>query len=316
MKKNTYIIEEIEDFLPAHVFECGQCFRWNRQPDGSFTGIASGRVVSVRFEPEPEREPGRTLEPASRQTRQRIFEPDLQKAFCEEAQPQRKGRLVIDNCTEEDYRHFWCHYLDLERNYKEIKETLKQDDPVMARAIEFGWGIRILNQDLWETIVSFIISQNNNIPRIKGCIENLAVLCGEKIPGETYGGRQWYNLPDPQRLARMSVSDLQPAKLGYRAKYLIETAKTVCEKGLPSDQEELAQLCGVGPKVCSCIALFGMGLMDSFPVDVWVARVMNRLYGLDEKDRAGISDFAKEKFGGLGGFAQQYLFYYMRENSR
>ncbi len=292
MKKNIYIIEEICDFYPEHVFECGQCFRWNRQEDGSYTGIAGGKVVNVRFEPA-----------------------DLER---------KTGRLVLTGCREEDFEGFWRHYLDLNRDYGKIKGQLGRGDKVMRKATSFGWGIRILNQDLWETIVSFIISQNNNIPRIKGCIEKLAELYGEPVMTECeslaadYSGeanaKRWYTLPTPEKLASLSIEDLAPVKLGYRAKYLIETAKAVGNQGLPQNREELTGLCGVGPKVAGCIALFGMNCRDSFPIDVWVARVMHQLYGLEEKDKAAMAAFARKKFGKLGGFAQQYLFYYMREN--
>lgn len=292
MKKNIYIIEEICDFYPEHVFECGQCFRWHRQEDGSYTGIAGGKVVNVRFEPA-----------------------DMER---------KAGRLVLTGCREEDFEGFWKHYLDLDRDYGKIKCQLGRGDKVMRKATSFGWGIRILNQDLWETIVSFIISQNNNIPRIKGCIEKLAELYGEPVTTECeslaadYNGeanaKTWYTLPTPEKLASLSIEDLAPVKLGYRAKYLIETAKAVGNQGLPQNREELTGLCGVGPKVAGCIALFGMNCRDSFPIDVWVARVMHQLYGLEEKDKAAMAAFAREKFGKLGGFAQQYLFYYMREN--
>lgn len=281
-KKDVYIIEEVADFFPAHVFDCGQCFRWRRQEDGSYTGIAEGRIANIAFVPYEEENAG------------------------------AGGRLVIRNCTAEDFEKFWRRYLDLDRDYGKIKRKLCRGDQSMKKAVRFGWGIRILQQELWETIVSFIISQNNHIPRIKGCIENLAEMFGDGAG--SFDGKTWYNLPSPEKLASLTVEDLAPVKLGYRARYLIETAKAVCERGLPEDGQALSELCGVGPKVASCIALFGMGDTGSFPIDVWVARVMHELYGFAEKDKTAMADFAADKFGELGGFAQQYLFYYMREN--
>lgn len=281
-KKDGYIIEEVADFFPAHVFDCGQCFRWRRQEDSSYTGIAGGRIANIAFVPYEKENAG------------------------------AGGRLVIRNCTAEDFEKFWRRYLDLDRDYGKIKRKLCRGDQSMKKAVRFGWGIRILQQELWETIVSFIISQNNHIPRIKGCIENLAEMFGDGAG--CFDGKTWYNLPSPEKLASLTVEDLAPVKLGYRAKYLIETAKTVCERGLPEDGQALSDLCGVGPKVASCIALFGMGDTGSFPIDVWVARVMHELYGFAEKDKTAMADFAADKFGELGGFAQQYLFYYMREN--
>lgn len=270
-----YIAENISDFHLEHIFDCGQCFRWNRNQDGSYTGIAGGHPVNMKFTEET-------------------------------------GELIIDNCTEEEFESFWKGYLDIERDYGKIKRKLSKGDPVMRKAIGYGYGIRILNQDLWETIVSFIISQNNNIPRIKGCIEKLAELFGQ--PAGEYEGRVWYDLPAPEVLASLTTEELAPVRLGYRARYLIETAKAVVASGLPENSEQLSKLTGVGPKVANCIRLFGMNQYDSFPIDVWMARVMHLLYGIGEKDFKAMEAYAKEHFGNLGGFAQQYLFYYIREN--
>ena len=268
----SYTAERIRDFDPVHIFECGQCFRWERQDDGSYEGVAKGRIVNVRFDSE-------------------------------------KGALTISPCTEEEFRDIWYGYFDLGRDYGSIKECLSANDEIMRKACEYGYGIRLLKQDLWETVVSFIISQNNNIPRIKGCIERLCENFGEPI------GEGTYDIPSPEKLSGLTIEDLAPVRLGYRAKYMIETAKTVCEKGLPKDFEELSALCGVGPKVANCISLFGLQNYESFPIDVWVIKVMHELYGLDEKDKKAMAEFARERFGSLGGFAQQYLFYYMRDRS-
>ena len=135
-----YIYKGIKDFDLDHIFDCGQCFRWTKQEDGSYTGIAFGRVVNMQVAGD------------------------------------NKDELVIDGCCEEDFNNIWRPYLDMDRDYSAVKVTLAEGDDIMARAIESGTGIRILKQDLWETMVSFIISQNNNIPRIKGCIEKLAKL--------------------------------------------------------------------------------------------------------------------------------------------
>ena len=271
---SKYILENVKDFNLKNIFDCGQCFRWKEEEDGSFTGVAFGRPVNMSF---------------------------------------ADGTLSIDNCTEDEFKNIWHDYLDLGRDYGEIKEKLCCCDDRMPEAIAAGPGIRILNQDLWEIIISFIISQNNNIPRIKGCIEKLSELFGE-CAGE-YRGREWFNLPSPEVLAGLTVEDLGPVKLGYRAKYLIGTAKAVMEKGLPENEEELLALPGVGPKVANCIELFGMGRMDSFPIDVWVMRVMNEVYGIEESDKKAMTNYAREHFGELGGIAQQYLFYYIREKN-
>lgn len=291
-----YIEENIRDFDLDHIFDCGQGFRWEWRPDGSYTGVAMGKIVNMRYER------GRAC-------------PEKHGGLVEHNEGQldatgAAGRLIVDNCTEEDFQNIWRNYLDLDRDYGRIKDQLAKNDPVMRRAIEQGGGIRILRQDLWETILSFIISQNNHIPRIKGCIEKLAELFGQ--PVGTYEGRVWHDLPGPEVLASLSEADLAEVRLGYRSKYILGTAKAVVQGGLPADAESLAALPGVGPKVAACILLFGMGHYEAFPVDVWMARVMHQLYGLDQKDRRAMETYASEHFGRLGGFAQQYLFYYIR----
>ena len=302
-----YIYEGVKDFNLDHIFDCGQCFRWSRQPDGSYTGIAMGKPVNVSLKEVPAGE-GSGADVSA--------EPD----GC--ASPRLD--LVIDNCSADDFEKIWRSYLDLDRDYGAIKAALSESDEVMAKAIYGGEGIRILRQELWETIVSFIISQNNNIPRIKGCIEKLARLFGE--PAGEYGGVEYYNVPSPEVMAELTAEDLAPVRLGYRAPYLVETAKQVEAKGgmdvvaaelaatgTPEEAcEYLRGFQGVGPKVASCIALFGLGRLEAFPIDVWVRRVMNRLYGIDEKDIKGMNAYAAEHFGANGGIAQQYLFYYIR----
>ena len=278
-------IAGIKDFNTDHIFDCGQCFRWNREPDGSYTGIAGAMPANIAF---------------------------------------RDDAVFIDTAADDAAEGFWRNYLDLDRDYGQIKQALASEDEIIRKAIEYGHGIRILNQNRWETIISFIISQNNNIPRIKGCIENLCRNFGE--PAGVFRGYEYYQMPEPQVLAALDAEDLAPVKLGYRAKYIIETSKQIAADGgeefLDSAFDEntsgdevyeyLTGLCGVGPKVANCIMLFCMQQYDSFPVDVWVKRVMNRLYGFDESDIKGMKAFAADKYMKLGGFAQQYLFYYIR----
>lgn len=281
-----YILNNVRDFHLDHIFDCGQCFRWERQEDGSYIGPALGKIVKISTE-------GTSLD----------------------------TKVIIDNCDEKDYLELWESYLDMDRDYGSIKTLLTESDEVLKNASEYGYGIRILKQDFWETVVSFIISQNNNIPRIKGCIESICKSFGEHI-GE-YEGREYYAIPTPEVMANLTVEDLGSAKLGYRAKYLIETAKQMLAEGGPEEVkarlvassnpiEDLQSFTGIGPKVAACISLFGLGRMDAFPIDVWMRRVMNQLYGIDEKDVKSMKEYAKEHFGEHGGIAQQYLFYYIR----
>ncbi len=270
-----YIFENVKDFDLRHIFECGQCFRWNRQPDGSYSGQAWGRPANVSMD--------------GSRVRVRALE--------------KNG---------ENGERFWREYFDLDRDYGSIKRILAEKDPVVAEAIKSGEGIRILHQEPWETIVSFIISSNNNIPRIKGCIERLAGLCGT-FCGE-FEGKAVYNVPTAEVLAKLEPGDLATAGLGYRAAYLVKTARQVIASG--DSFPPLRSLAGVGPKVESCIRLFGFGDLSSFPIDVWVRRVMSELYGFDEGDISGMQKFAADTFGPYGGIAQQYLFYYMREAAK
>jgi N-glycosylase/DNA lyase len=290
-------VENIKDFNLDHIFDSGQCFRWAKEDDGSYTGVAFTTPVNISFQ--PYREGG------------------------------VEGTLIIDNISEEQYEKKWKHYLDLDTDYSTVKKTLADKDKVLAEAINYGQGIRILRQESWETLISFIISQNNNIPRIKKCIEGLCVSFGE-FAGE-YRGKKYYLFPSANRLAELTEEDLAPIRLGYRAKYIVETAKSVAEERDDSAMieegarlnsmrqastqeayEYLSSLCGVGPKVANCILLYGMSKHESFPIDVWVKRVMNRLYGIEENDVKTMAEYARQNFGQYGGIAQQYLFYYIR----
>lgn len=269
-----------------HIFDCGQCFRWTKETDGTYTGVAHQRVVNV----------GLTV------------------------QEHESGLLTIKNCTNAEFQDIWEDYFDLKRDYGEIKRKLSIKDPIMAEAIGYGSGIRILKQDKWETLISFIISQNNNIPRIKGCIESLCTNFGDEMT--TFKGKTYFTFPSFDRLAALEDGDLDCCKLGYRAGYILKTAKAVAEDGgraleateTQSPEEAFAYLTGlsgVGPKVANCILLFSMSKYDAFPIDVWVKRVMNRLYNIDEKDQKSMEAFASDHFSPWSGMAQQYLFYYI-----
>lgn len=283
------IKEGIRDFHLDHIFDCGQAFRWEKQEDGSYTGIAGSRIANIQFEPS---KPGGTC-----------------------------GKLILSNVTEKDYDEFWEDYLDLKRDYGKIKEVLRSD-AVMKRAITSGEGIRLLQQEPWEILLSFIISQNNHIPRIKKCIESLSENFGEHAG--SFRGKEFYTLPAPEKLASLTVEDLAVCRLGYRAKYLIASAQKVCEEGLEAlnrialpevtskeAYDYITGFQGVGPKVANCILLFSMGKYDRFPVDTWMKKVMEEQYGLTSVKE--MDAFAAENFGQYGGFAQQYLFYFVRE---
>lgn len=287
MKEQEYVLENATSFELKDIFDCGQCFRWNEEQDGSYTGVFKGNVLNVK-------KVGKDI--------------------------QFKG--ICDG----DIKEIVEEYFDLSRDYEKIKETLSKIDENMKNSVNYGSGIRILNQDLWETIISFIISANNNIPRIKGIIERLSKKYGTKI---TWNSQEYYAFPSAKQLENVTVEEYRQLGLGFRDIRLFETTQMILkkevnlvklyqEKDTNMVRDELLKLSGVGPKVADCILLFSdLKRFDVFPIDVWVRRVMNDLY-LKEADetkvnKKKIENLAKEKFGDLAGIAQQYLFYWRRE---
>ena len=287
MQEQIYKIKNIDSFELKDIFDCGQCFRWNKEDDGSYTGVFKGNVLNV-----------------SKNDKEITF-----KGIC-------KGN--IKDVVEE--------YFDLNRDYEKIKEELSKIDENMKTSIEYGKGIRILNQDLFETIISFIISANNNIPRIKGIIERLSKKYGDEI---IWNDKKYYAFPTAKSLKNVSVKEYRDLGLGFRDIRLYETVKMILEgkvnleeleknKNTIEVREKLLELSGVGPKVADCILLFSdLKRFEVFPIDVWVRRVMNDLYIKKEDEtkvnKKEIEKLAKEKFGNLAGLAQQYLFYWRRE---
>ena len=280
-KDNKITIHDIRDFNITHIFECGQCFRWNREDDGSYTGVVKKKVINVL----------------------------------------QQGNTVEFNNVNTDDFDIIKNYFDFDTDYETIKNTLNTDE-IMAEAIKFGEGIRILNQEEWETMISFMISANNRIPMIKKVIENLSISFGDYIGN--YRGKEYFSFPTAERLSAAPVERILECKTGFRAprikaaatRFLTEKDKIYNIKNMSYD-EGLAYLKtykGIGDKVANCILLFSMRHIDTFPVDVWVRRVMQTLYVSKDTKDADIRKFAENKFGKYSGFAQQYLFYYAREN--
>ena len=282
-KNNDIILKDQPDFEPEHIFDCGQCFRFNRDPDGSYTGTAFGRTTRIS---------------------------------------KSGSDVILHNTTHEDFISIWYNYLDLGYDYSSAKRALTIDgDPVMAEAVQYGSGIRILNQQLWEAMISFIISASNNIPRIKKIIELLCINFGE--PHE-FEGNLRYSFPSPERIANEPLDALGVIRAGYRDKYIHECARQVASGGLdlehikslstPDAKKALMKIWGIGNKVSDCILLFGLGRRDAYPIDVWIKRITEYCWfnGREQSIRM-LSEFAEKKFGVLGGIAQQYLFFYARE---
>lgn len=282
-ENNKVILDKVKDFEPKHIFECGQCFRWDKEEDGSYTGVAKGKVINVNLE-------GDTL--------------------------------ILDNTTIEDYNNIWHHYFDMDTDYGIVKKELAKMDEHLLLATKFGSGMRLLKQDTFEIVISFIISARNAIPMIKRSVAFLSANLGEEI-GE-YKGKKYYAFPTPKALSHADEQILIDSKVAFRKGYIKDTSyiqhslQTDLYKliNLPTDmaRRELMLLPGVGPKVSDCILLFGLSKYDVFPVDVWVQRVMHEFY-LDKeiKDLKKIREYGIELFKDKAGVAQQYLFYYARE---
>ena len=265
------------DYDIERTFTCGQCFRFSKVEKSEYkceySGVAYGRFL--RFASDND------------------------------------GNVHIFGASEDEILSRWLHYLSLDRDYESIKKQIIKDfscHPFMVSAIEKTGGLRILAQERFETLCSFIISQNNNIPRISKLIETLSEKYGEPI--ETEQGIK-YAFPSAERLSLVSEEELMSLKLGYRAKYIADAAKRVASGMLDLERltaanarEELLAVLGVGEKVASCIRLFAIEDYAAFPVDVWVKRIIqNRFDGKLDPQKTGI----------YGGIAQQYLFCYERE---
>ncbi len=287
MREQKLVLKNIDSFKLEDIFECGQCFRWDRQEDGSYIGVIKNGVLKVS----------------------------------------KHGKSVaFEGVLEGDINSIVYDYFDLETNYNDFKDRLSKIDDNMKRSIEFGNGIRILNQDLWEMVISFIISANNNIPRIKGIINRISEKVGQKV---TWNGKDYFLFPTPEELSQLSVADLRALGAGFRDKRIYNTTQMVINKEINLDslikiksteeiRNELLKLDGVGEKVADCILLFALHRFDTFPVDVWVRRVMNVLYIHNEDEtkvnKKQIREVAYSLFGEIEGMAQQYLFYWAREN--
>jgi N-glycosylase/DNA lyase len=280
--QNGLLLEGVKHFDAKHIFECGQCFRWNREEDDSYTGVAYGRVLNVKSDYD-------------------------------------KGTVILNNTNLKDFEDIWYKYLDLGRDYGLIKNELSKDETLRS-ATEYGRGIRILNQEPWELLISFIISANNNIPRISKIINVLSQTFGESI---SYAGKTYYSFPTVDKLGTAEREQIDLCRAGFRCKYIYQTSMMI-NKGdvelekvalldINAARKELLRLAGVGPKVADCIMLFSMQKHEAYPLDVWVKRVTEYFYIHQDVSMNIIQDFAREKFGNLAGFAQQYLFYFARD---
>lgn len=264
---NDIVLENIRCLNLELTLDCGQAFRWKKQEDGSWSGVVKGVFLNIS---------------------------------------KTDDTVLLRNTTKENFENIWLDYFDFNKDYVKICDTLKQDS-LLAPTVDEYYGIRILNQDSWEALCSFVISQQNNIKRIKGIISRLCKAYGDEVKSG------FYSFPSAEKLSSLTVADFEELGMGYRAKYLEKLSKDVAGgkidlekiKTLTLDEarKELLNIYGVGIKVANCALLFGFGFYDAFPVDVWMKRVMEYY-----------PDGLPEYFDGIGGIAQQYLFHWARNN--
>lgn len=248
---------------------CGQAFRWKKNQDGSFHGVVCHKVTDIE---------------------------------------QVEDKIIFKNTSQEDFLSLWQDYFDLTADYVSITDKFNCDEHLKKAVKEF-YGIRILHQQPWEALCSFIISQNNNIPRIMGIIDRLCENFGDKINDNDF------SFPSYEKLAGLSVEDLAPLRAGFRSKYIIDAAQKLASgevgiekiKTMPIDmaRRELIKIKGVGAKVAECTLLYGFKRKEAFPVDVWVKKIMSEMYP------AGLPKCTEN----VEGIAQQYLFHYRRNST-
>ncbi len=294
---NYLRIKEVSNFKLKHIFECGQIFRFEEIAENNFIVIAFGKLIEVK-------EDG--------------------------------NDVIIYNSTKEDFQSIWLKYFDLDRDYSIIKDELSKD-VLLKQSIEFGYGVRVLNQDPFEMLLSFIISSRNNIPSIKKTVNKISNRWGKEI---IYKNKTYYAFPNIDEIKDATLEEIQETGASFRSKYIFDTIKNVYNskkgkgnfktndaneyikydleyiKNLNDDEchDALQEFKGVGSKVADCIMLFSMEKTSAFPVDVWVKRAMIHFYGAEDASLNKIRIFGRNQFGKLAGFAQQYLFYYAREN--
>ncbi|MDE0300147.1 MAG: DNA glycosylase [Candidatus Poribacteria bacterium] len=280
-KDSTIRIHDAADFNLDHTLGSAQSFRW-RSHDGWYYGVIEGRLLKIR---------------------------------------QTSQMLCIASSADEDpdsLKSSLLHYLDLKRNLPAILREVDAD-ACIHEAIRNFWGMRVLNQELWECLASYIISQNNNVPRIKGIIQTLSARFGDRVILDDYVD---YSFPSPESLAEAGIDALLECGTGYRAPYLWEVSASIVadtfnlrnlgEMSYPLAKQELMRLQGIGEKVADCICLFSLGHLEALPVDVWIKRIIEHVYFGRKASIREIREFGESYFGEYIGYAQQYLFHYAR----
>ena len=274
---------DVKCFNLKYTLECGQCFRWNKIDENAYIGVVKDRVLKVR---------------------------------------QEENKIFVKSDKEENLEKVVRYYFDLDRDYEKLEKKIVLIDDNIAKAVKNTSGLRNLNQDFFEMLISYIISANNNIPRIKGIIDRISAKYGHKIEFE---GKKYYLFPTPDELKDVTIDEFRECGVGFRDKYIYKTVEKINNKEIDLEQMQkldteklkaaLLSLMGVGPKVADCILLFSCARQEVFPIDVWVQRIMRRLYyNNEEVSKNEILRYARENFGENALIIQQHLFYNVREN--
>ena len=280
-KNGNLILTKVKDFNIEQILECGQCFHFAKLKDMEYVTVAYDKALHIK---------------------------------------QESDTVILYDTDMNDYNSVWKKYFDMDTDYGKIKKYLKENCKELTDAIREKSGIRILRQDFTETLLSFIISQNKQIPHIKQIVAGISKEYG-RLAG-VVEGQEFYSFPKLEELLRITEDDFRSLKTGFRAPYLCDAISHLKEWGemesfadlsYEEAKNKLMTIKGVGDKVANCVLLFGLGYTSAFPVDVWIKRIMESIYFKEDTSKDKIMDYAKERFGEYGGYAQQYLFYFARD---
>ncbi len=282
-EKDCLIVSGVKEFHLAQTLECGQCFHYEKIAEMEYGVVYRTYLLHIK---------------------------------------QEGDKLYCYGTDEETFQKIWMHYFDMETDYAMIKRELLRADERLTDAIHANSGVYILNQDFSETLMSFIISQNKQIPHIRKIVKELSEKYGEEL-GEI-AGQKFYSFPDETQISFITEEDFRACKTGFRAPYLVDAGRKLQldeynmedlkKSGYEEAKRRLLEIKGVGEKVANCVLLFALGYRNAFPVDVWMKRIMEQMYFGSSTDSKKIMEFARQTYGPYGGYAQQYLFCYARQN--
>lgn len=277
------IIKDVSDFNLEQTLECGQCFRFYKQDENDYVVVQRNELLHIK---------------------------------------QTDNDLIFYGVDSKKVKEVWIPYFDLERDYSKIKEYLLSKDETLKPAIDEKYGVRLLNQEFHEMLISFIISQNKQIPHIKKIVQIISEEYGEYL--DEVNGQKYYSFPSVEVLGKITEEDYRKMKTGFRAPYLYDASQRLYAGNINAEMfknlneqeavKELTKIKGVGEKVANCVMLFSLGYRSAFPIDVWIKRIMETLYFKKETSKEIIASFAKEQYGQYGGYAQQYLFCFGRDS--